>query len=144
MTTKPPMSPAEAKAVRTPLTPLARDLLAGPNFATVATINRDGSPQQSIVWVDEREGDVIFSTVKGRAKYRNLSRDPRIGLVIVDRNDGYRYCELRGVARLEDENADALIDELSRKYRGRAWVETQTRPRVNVLVTVTHINDYQE
>lgn len=126
------------------LTPQARELLRGPNFTVIATINADGTPQQSVVWVTERDGDVIFSTVEGRAKHRNLVRDPRIGVLVLDRADGYRYSQIRGIARLESANADALIDELSRKYTSEAWVETQTRPRVNVIVTPTHQHDYSE
>jgi PPOX class probable F420-dependent enzyme len=126
------------------LTPQARELLRGPNFTVIATINADGTLQQSVVWVTERDGNVVFSTVEGRAKHRNLVRDPRIGVLVLDRADGYRYSQIRGIARLESTNADALIDELSRKYTGETWVETQTRPRVNVIVTPTHQHDYSD
>jgi hypothetical protein len=73
-----------------------------------------------------------------------LVRDPRIGVLVLDRADGYRYSQIRGIARLDSTNADALIDELSRKYTGKAWVEKQTRPRVNVIITPTHQRDYSE
>jgi PPOX class probable F420-dependent enzyme len=126
------------------LTPQCRELLRGPNFAVIATINADGTPQQSVVWATERDGNVVFSTVEGRAKHRNLVRDPRIGVLVLDRTDGYRYSQIRGIARLDSTNADALIDELSRKYTDQAWVEKQTRPRVNVIVTPTHQHDYSE
>ena len=126
------------------LTRQCRELLRGPNFAVITTINADGTPQQSVVWVAEHDGNVIFSTVEGRAKHRNLVRDPRIGVLVLDRTDGYRYSQIRGIARLESTNADALIDELSRKYTDKAWVEKQTRPRVNVIVTPTRLHDYSE
>ena len=126
------------------LTPQCRELLRGPNFAVITTINADGTPQQSVVWVAEHDGNVVFSTVEGRAKHRNLVRDPRIGVLVLDRTDGYRYSQIRGIARLDSTNADALIDELSRKYTDKAWVEKQTRPRVNVIVTPTHQYDYSE
>ena len=126
------------------LTPQCRELLRGPNFAVITTINADGTPQQSVVWIAEHDGNVVFSTVEGRAKHRNLVRDPRIGVLVLDRADGYRYSQIRGVARLDSSNADALIDELSRKYTGQAWVEKQTRPRVNVIVTPAHQHDYSE
>ena len=125
-----------------PLTELARELIDGPNFAVIATVGADGTPQQSVVWVRERDGEVIFSTVEGRAKPRNLLRDPTIGVLVIDRADGYRFSAIRGQARLEHENADELIDELSHKYTGQPWVETQTRPRVNVVVTPTHVIDF--
>jgi len=128
----------------TPLTPLARELVAGPNFAVIATVNSDGSPQQTVVWVRERDGEVIFSTVEGRAKPRNLLRDKTISVLVIDRQDGYRYSAIHGQARLESEDADALIDELSYKYTGSPWVETQTRPRVTVVVSPTRIVDHGE
>ena len=127
-----------------PLTALARELLGGPNFCVAATIGADGSPQQTIVWGRERDGELIFSTVEGRAKPRNLLRDPAISVLVVDRENGYRYSAIRGRARLERENADALIDELSHKYTGEPWIEKQTRPRVTVVVTPTHVVDYDE
>ena len=126
------------------LTPQCRELLRGPNFAVITTINADGTPQQSVVWVAEHDGNVVFSTVEGRAKHRNLVRDPRIGVLVLDHVDGYHYSQIRGIARLDSANADALIDELSRKYRDEAWVEKQTRPRVNVIVTPTRLHDYSE
>ena len=126
------------------LTPQCRELLCGPNFAVIATINADGTPQQSVVWITEHDGNVVFSTVEGRAKHRNLVSDPRIGVLVLDHVDGYRYSQIRGIARLDSANADALIDELSRKYTDKAWVEKQARPRVNVIVTPTHQHDYSE
>jgi PPOX class probable F420-dependent enzyme len=127
-----------------PLTTQARELLGAPNFAVAATIGADGSPQQTIVWVRERDGEVIFSTVEGRTKPRNLLRDSAISVLVVDRENGYRYSAIRGKARMEHENADALIDELSHKYTGESWVEKQMRPRVTVVVTPTHVVDYDE
>lgn len=126
------------------LTALARRLLAATNFAVVATTNADGSTQQSVVWVKERDGLVIFSTLAGRAKHRNLERDPTIGVLVLDRDNGYRYSEIRGLARLEYADADALIDELSRKYTGQGWTKKQASPRVTVVVTPTRVNDYEE
>jgi hypothetical protein len=58
-------------------------------------------------------GEVIFSTVEGRAKPRNLQRDTTINVLIIDGENGYRFSSISGTARLESDNADALIDELS-------------------------------
>jgi PPOX class probable F420-dependent enzyme len=125
-----------------PLTSLARELLGGPNFAVIATANSDGSPQQSVVWVRERDGEIIFSTVEGRAKPRNLERRNAINVLIIDDENGYRYSSISGTVRFESENADALIDELSHKYTGDPWVETQPHPRVTVVVTPTRVIDH--
>ena len=126
------------------LTTQSRRLLAAPNFAVVATSNADGSIQQSVVWVGERDGEVVFSTLQGRAKHRNLEQDPTISVLVVDRENGYCYSRIRGIARLEQENADALIDEFSRKYTGQGWTKKQARARVTVVVTPTHVSDYEE
>jgi PPOX class probable F420-dependent enzyme len=126
------------------LTEQARRLLAAPNFAVVATANADGSTQQSVVWVKEHDGQVIFSTLSGRAKHRNLERDPTIGVLVMDRANGYCYSEIRGRAHLEYEDADALIDELSSKYTGQGWTKKQARPRVTVVVTPARVTDYEE
>jgi PPOX class probable F420-dependent enzyme len=127
-----------------PLSPQARELLAGPNFAVVATTNADGSLQQSVVWVRERDGEVLFSTVQGRAKYRNVTRNPNVSVLVIDRTDGYRYSAIRGVARFEDARADELIAELSQNYTGEQWVERQSRPRVVGVISPTRVTDYEE
>ncbi len=124
------------------LTPQARTLVDGNNFAVVATINADGTPQQSVVWVLERDGEVLFSTVEGRAKHRNLLRDPRVGVLVLDDANGYHYSEVRGTARIEPDATGSLIEELSQKYTGEAWVENSTRPRVIVAVTPEHITEH--
>ena len=77
-----------------------RRLLDGTNFATVATVNPDGGPQSSVVWV-KREGDtVLFSTTTQRQKGRNLARDPRVSVSIFATGDPYDYVEIRGRAEL--------------------------------------------
>jgi PPOX class probable F420-dependent enzyme len=102
----------------TALNEATRLLVDDPNFAVVATINPDGSPQQSVVWV-KRDGDVVlFSTAEHRRKGRNLARDPRIGILIVDPDDPYRYVEIRGHAELTPDPDNALGNELSHKYLG--------------------------
>ena len=121
------------------LTDLARELLAGPNFATIATIGSDGTPHQTVVWAGERDGKVVFSTVRGRVKEKHLLADPRISVLVLDAEDPYRFVTLVGTAALEDEGADALIAEMSIKYTGEEWVERATGPRVNVVVDVDRV-----
>src|SRR3954454_2145915 len=104
----------------TALNEATRLLVDDPNFAVVATINPDGSPQQSVLWV-KREGDhVLFTTTEHRRKGRNLARDPRVGILIVDPGDPYRYVEIRGRAQLTPDPDNALGNELSHKYLGEA------------------------
>lgn len=95
-----------------------RKLLDGRNFATVATLNRDGGPQTSVVWI-LREGEtVLFSTTAGRQKARNLLRDPRISLTVFDSENPYRSVDIRGTAELIDDPEKSLPLTLSQKYLG--------------------------
>ncbi|MFB7312886.1 PPOX class F420-dependent oxidoreductase [Streptomyces sp. NPDC056192] len=100
-----------------------RLLLDTPVFVTVATIQPDGSPQLSPVWVKRDGDDVLFSTTRGRRKEQNLSRDPRVSVVVQPFAAPYTYAEIRGVAALTTEGGDELIDELSVKYTGKKYVE---------------------
>ncbi|MFF2042429.1 PPOX class F420-dependent oxidoreductase [Kitasatospora sp. NPDC058170] len=96
----------------------AKALIDGKSFAVVSTIQPDGSPQSSVVWVKRDGDDVLFSTVEGRRKHLNLVKDPRISLVLNPPESPYTYVELRGEATFTREGGRELIDELARKYRG--------------------------
>ncbi|MGP8161902.1 MAG: PPOX class F420-dependent oxidoreductase [Candidatus Dormibacteria bacterium] len=87
-------------------------------LAHVATVMPDGSPHVTPVWVDTDGEAVLFNTAKGRLKYRNLSRDPRIAISVTDRNNDYRTMVIRGRAELIEEGAADHIDRLAKKYRG--------------------------
>lgn len=100
-----------------------RELFDAPNFATVVSLNPDGAPQASVIWVRTDGDDILFSTVKGRRKHRNFDRDPRTTIVVIDPANPYRYAEVRGTVTMEDDPASALIEELSLKYAGRSWEE---------------------
>jgi len=77
------------------LNSVARAVIDGPHVATIATSNVDGRPQSSVIFV-KRDGDsVLFSTIKGRLKTRNMTRDPRVSLLVRDTTTG-RYVEIRG------------------------------------------------
>jgi PPOX class probable F420-dependent enzyme len=96
----------------------ARGLLDGRNFATVATINADGSPQSSVVWI-ARDGDAaVFTTRTDRQKARNLVRDPRISVSVFDVENPYHAIEIRGRAELIDDPEKRLPKQLSQKYVG--------------------------
>lgn len=100
-----------------------KQLLDSPVFVHVATIQPDGSPQVSPVWV-KRDGDeLLISTVVGRRKEQNLRRDPRVTVVIQPADEPYSYAEVRGSATLTTEGGQELIDELSQKYVGRSYAE---------------------
>jgi PPOX class probable F420-dependent enzyme len=94
-----------------------RDLFTKRAFAHLATLMPDGRPQVSPVWIDFDGRHVLFNTARDRQKDRNLRRDPRVSLSIMDPENPYRYLEVRGrVAEISEEGADAHIDRLAKKY----------------------------
>ncbi|MYW67910.1 TIGR03618 family F420-dependent PPOX class oxidoreductase [Streptomyces sp. SID8379] len=98
-------------------------LLDTPVFISVATIQPDGSPQVSPVWVKRDGDDVLFSTTVGRRKEKNLRRDPRVTVLLQPFDAPYSYAEIRGTAELTAEGGQELIDELSVKYTGKKYAE---------------------
>lgn len=124
------------------LTPLAKELIAGANYATVATITKDGSIHQSVVWVGFRGEDIVFSTVLGRAKYKHLAANPTVSLLVIDKDNPYRWVSISGVASFDDVEADVLINDLSHKYTGEDFVEMADTARVNITVNVTRTFQY--
>ena len=104
------------------LPPSARAVLDGPNLAHVVTIDPDGSPQVSCVWVKADGDDVVFASLGPWRKLRNLERDPRIALSMESPavNDiGMReYLVLQGTARVEPGGAPELLQELAHTYVG--------------------------
>src|ERR1700753_1979567 len=82
------------------LSEAARALLDGRNYAVLATVNPDGGPQTSVMWLDRDGADVLFSTVEGRRKHRNMVRDPRVSVTVIDSADPENYVELRGTASM--------------------------------------------
>jgi len=114
----------------------SRALLDAKNFATIATINPDGSPQTSVVWIKRDGDDVLMSTVVGRKKDKNLRRDPRVSVSVFDLAQPYNYVEIRGTVQLVEEGGRELIDELSNKYTGADY--TNDGPEaVRVVVRLT-------
>lgn len=96
-----------------------KDLLESTALAHVATIGPNGAPQVNPVWFGWDGTLISFSQTKGRQKYRNLHRDNRIALSIVDPINPYRYLEIRGkvIDFIEDPDT-AFIDSMAKKYLG--------------------------
>ena len=121
---------------------LAVQLLDGNAFWVLSTVNADGSPQSSVIWA-KRDGDeIVFSTILGRRKTRNMQRDPRVSLLAYDPADPYRYVEVRGAVSLTEKGGPELIQELSQKYDGTPFTEGHPdNVRVVVRVTPTRVID---
>lgn len=93
------------------------DLLESTALAHVATIGPKGEPQSNPVWFGWDGENVLFSQTKGRQKYHNLQRDPRVALSIVDPANPYRYLEIRGKVLRIDEDPDlTFINSMAQKY----------------------------
>jgi len=96
-----------------------RDLFNKRAFASLTTLMPDGSPQTTPVWVDFDGNLVIFNSAKGRQKDRNVRRDPRVALAIIDPDNPYRYLEIRGkVVEITEDGAADHIHKMAKKYLG--------------------------
>jgi len=102
-----------------PLSVAVLALLDGKNYAVLATINPDGSPQTSVMWVGRDGSDLLFSTVEGRVKHRNMRRDPRVSVSVIDSADPENYVELRGRVSMTPDVGRQLDTRLSWKYDGK-------------------------
>ncbi|MGW2788209.1 PPOX class F420-dependent oxidoreductase [Streptomyces populi] len=100
-----------------------KELLDSPVFVNLATIQPDGSPQVSPVWVKRDGDDVLISTTVGRQKEKNLRRDPRVSVLFQPFDAPYTYAEIRGTAEITTEGGQELIDELSLKYTGKQYAD---------------------
>lgn len=101
-----------------PLPDEARPLFDEPYYATVTTLEPDGQPQVTAVWTTRDGDDVLISTVRGRRKEQNLSREPRATVFVLDPKDPWHYVEVRGRATLVDDPEGELVQTLSQLYLG--------------------------
>ncbi|MCA1669927.1 MAG: PPOX class F420-dependent oxidoreductase [Thermomicrobia bacterium] len=108
------------------LTEKARAFLNEQRFAVLATINKDGTPQQTVMWYELQGDEIMMNTARGRLKDRNLDRDPRISICV---EDGQRFVTLRGTVTLDDtvETAQADIKRLATRYQGAEQAEQMSR-----------------
>lgn len=100
------------------LTDKVRMLFDDKNFAVLSTLEPDGKPHSTVVWVKRDGDDILFALPKSRRKTANLTRDPRAAVVIFDAASPYDSAQVQGTASIEDDPDGMLIDELSHKYTG--------------------------
>jgi PPOX class probable F420-dependent enzyme len=115
------------------------DLLTTKNaFANVATLNPDGSPQVTPVWVDFDGTYVLINTAKGRVKAKNLAREPRVALSIADPDNAYRYLGIQGrVVEMTESGGDAHIDKMAKKYLGKDSYPFRAPGEVRLIVKIS-------
>jgi PPOX class probable F420-dependent enzyme len=131
----------------TKLTPLVRTFLEERRFAVLATVNRDGTAQQSVVWYLVEGDEIVMNTKRSRQKDRNLCRDPRVSLCI---EDGYRYITLAGTVTLIDDRqiAQKDIERLAIRYNGPEVAARQmndqfsTEQRVTIRLPIERLHAY--
>jgi len=93
------------------------DLFHKKAFGSLSTLMPDGSPQTNPVWVDFQDGEVWVNTAVGRLKDRNMKRDPRVSVALIDPDNPYRFLEIRGrVREATQEGATPHIDKMAKKY----------------------------
>ena len=97
-----------------------RDLLEAKALAHVATIGPNGEPQNNPVWFGWDGQHLLFSQTTDRQKYKNLQREDRIAVSIVDPTNDFRYLEIRGsVVRVDPDPDLAFINSMAKKYIGQ-------------------------
>lgn len=96
----------------------AKELIERPVIANVATVDAEGGPQVTPVWIDLDGDDLLFNTAKGRVKAVNLTKNAKVAVSIVDPDDPYNVVVVRGTVEPTEEGADAHIDSLAKKYLG--------------------------
>ena len=100
------------------LSDAARKIIDAPNPAVLATINPDGSPQTSVVWVRRDGNDLLISSAAGRRKDKNLARDPRVSVTVYDQPDPLQYVEVRGLASVSEDAGRQLAVSVAEEYEG--------------------------
>lgn len=110
----------------------AKELLTGKNFAALTTLLPGGQPSTQMMWVDADDAHILINTETGRQKFRNVSRDPRVAVTVIDQSNPYRYTEVRGrvVGTITGTEAREHIDQLSEKYTGGPYANPITTERV--------------
>jgi len=119
------------------LTPEQQKLLTGKNFAHIATVNKDGSPAVSPVWIDLDGNDVIVNSEEKRLKVRNLKRNPAVAVSVQDAANPYEYIEIRGrVTEITPKGGSEGIDKLAKKYLGQDKYPNHLPGDVRVVIRI--------
>ncbi|MDE1855918.1 MAG: PPOX class F420-dependent oxidoreductase [Candidatus Micrarchaeota archaeon] len=119
-----------------------KKLIEGKNFAHIATLMKDGSPQVTTVWIDHDGDHILINTAEGRVKERNLRRDPRVALSITDASNNYMGAWIRGkVVKMTTEGAEEHIDKMAKKYTGADKYKryAPNEKRVLLVIDAEHV-----
>jgi PPOX class probable F420-dependent enzyme len=113
------------------------DIFQKKTFAQLATLMADGSPHVAPVWIDYDGQHILVNTAKGRVKDRNMRRDPRVAMDLLDPDNPYRHISIRGrVVDITEKGADEHIDKMAKKYIGQDRYPHRTAGEVRVLFKI--------
>lgn len=130
------------------LSDAARKFLEEPRFAVIATVNPDGTPQQTVVWYQLQGDRIMMNTRAGRLKDANLRRDPRLSFCVADE---YKFVTIKGEVEFDEdpERAQADIKALAVRYKGQETGEQESRnlyskhQRVTFYLPIKDVYEYQ-
>lgn len=119
------------------LDPAVKQLASEKNFAALSTVLPDGRSQTHVMWVDATDDHLLVNTETGRQKFRNVRRDPRVTVTLVDRDNPYHFAEVRGRVTeiVGGDEARRHLDELSQKYAGTPYQRAIDSERVILRIT---------
>jgi PPOX class probable F420-dependent enzyme len=122
------------------LSPEVKNLIDRPNFAHLATLMSDGSPQSVPVWIS-REGErLIVCTGEGSLKAKNTRRDPRVAISVVDFNNPYEEVQIRGrVAERRPDSDFKYMDAVSHKFTGKPFPMRSPEGRIALVIDVEKV-----
>jgi PPOX class probable F420-dependent enzyme len=113
-----------------------KQLVSGPNFAHLASLMSDGSPQVAPVWVDLERDTILIGTGEGSLKAKNTRRDARVALSVIAMDNPYREAQIRG--RVVERRPDAdfrIMDRISHKYTGKPF-PFRDKPAQRVVLVI--------
>jgi PPOX class probable F420-dependent enzyme len=119
-----------------------QEFLQQPFVGVATTLREDGSPHNTVVWVEAGDGELSFNTAVGRAKERHVRQNPKVALTVVDPQDAYKWISISGDAELTTDDADPQIDRLAKKYLGAdeyPW-RKDTEQRIKVRITPNKVD----
>ncbi|MBK5223767.1 MAG: PPOX class F420-dependent oxidoreductase [Acidimicrobiia bacterium] len=117
-------------------------LATAKNFAALSTISADGQPRTHVMWVDADDEHLLINTEAHRAKFRDMERDPRVTVTVINAENAYQYVEARGrvVEVVRGDAAKAHADALSQRYTGNDYQGTIQSERVVVKIAPEKIH----
>lgn len=114
-----------------------KNLATAKNFAALTTLSADGQPRTHVMWVDADDEHVLINTEVHRAKFKDIERDPRVTITVINGENPYQYVEVRGrvAETVRGDEARAHIDALSRRYTGNDYGAQIQSERAIVRIT---------